>query len=269
MEKYQEYFGLSKEPFLSSIATKDLMTLPSTNSVKMRLDYLLKIGGIMIVTGEVGSGKSTALRWALSTYHPSEVKSIPIVANTGSINELYKLLAWSLDLDIRATSKSLLVRSLKEQLLEISKTNRQKILISVDEASLLRIDVYAELHTLTQFNFDSQNVFSLVLAGQKDLLDKLSYRPVLPLASRVISKVHLEPLNRDQIGDYVAHHLKIAGMKKKIFGDDAITAIHQGSGGTLRFANHLARGGLIACMIDRQDLVTAEHIRIASTELMI
>ena len=67
--------------------------------------------------------------------------------------------------------------------------------------------------------------------------------------------------------DYVAHHLAVAGVKKKLFEDGALTAIYQGSGGLLRKANSLSRGGLLAAATDGRDTVTAEHIRIAMSEL--
>jgi type II secretory pathway predicted ATPase ExeA len=268
MNKYCQFFGFVREPFVQNIETKDLLQLPGTLSVKQRMDYILDIGGMMIITGDVGSGKSTSIRWGLSHYHVSEILSLYIVANTGSIAELYKQLAWAMDLNLKSGSKSLLVKELKAAISEIFIQKKQKILITIDEASLLRSDVLAELHTLMQFSFDSKSFFSLILAGQVELLDKLSYRNAAPLASRVISRAHLSALSREQMEDYLNHHLRIAGIKKKLFAVEAITAIHQGSGGVLRKANALARGALIACMIEETDSVNAEHVRQALTEII-
>jgi type II secretory pathway predicted ATPase ExeA len=70
------------------------------------------------------------------------------------------------------------------------------------------------------------------------------------------------------VDEYVAHHLAVAGQKKRIFDDGALTAIYQGSGGILRKANSLARGGLLAAATEKSDGVAAEHIRIAASELL-
>jgi type II secretory pathway predicted ATPase ExeA len=70
------------------------------------------------------------------------------------------------------------------------------------------------------------------------------------------------------MNDYLKHHLKIAGIKANLFTENAITAIHQGSGGLLRKANSLARGSLLSCMIDNDNQVSDEHVRKASTELI-
>jgi len=266
--KYTEYFGMKQNPFSNDLKEKDLLHLPGTLSVKERIDYLLKVGGIMVITGDVGTGKSTALRWALSNYHPSEVYSLYVTANSGSTNELYKQLCWGINIDINTGSRSLLIKKFKDGIRDIIKEQKMKIIVNIDEASLLRPDIFAELHTINQFNYDSNNLFSLVLAGQNSLLDKLKYRSSAPLASRVITRSHLTSINEDQMKDYIKHHLKVVGIKKGLFTDNAITAIYQGSGGLLRKANSLARGALIACMINNDDIVNEEYVRRASTELI-
>ena len=73
------------------------------------------------------------------------------------------------------------------------------MIIIIDEASLLRADVFSELHTITQFNYDSTNLFSFILAGQNSLLDKLKYRTSQPLASRVITRAHLAALKIEDL----------------------------------------------------------------------
>ena len=267
--KYNEYFGMKKEPFADDINDKDLLQLPGTLSVKQRIDYILNMGGVMVVTGDVGSGKSTALRWSLKQYHKSEINCYYITANSGSTNELYKQLCWSIPLNINSGSKSLLLREFKSAIADATEQNKNKTIVIIDEASLLRADVFSELHTINQFDFDSKKIFSLVLVGQNSLLDKLKYRTSAPLASRVITRAHLSSINEEQMEDYINHHLKVSGIKSKLFSKSAATAIWQGSGGLLRKANLLSRGSLIACMIDKEEQVNEEHVRRASTEIII
>jgi type II secretory pathway predicted ATPase ExeA len=182
--------------------------------------------------------------------------------------EFYRQLCWSLDIDIRTGSRTAVLKPFQATIREIATTKKQKIALVVDEAHLLRVEVFAELHTIGQFDNDSKNLFSLVLAGQPNLLEKLTFRSSAPLASRVIARTHLSHLNQDQMGVYVEHHLGVCGVKKQLFSDAAITAIYQGSAGVLRRANLLARGGLIAAAMEKEQVVSAEHIRIASTELL-
>lgn len=82
--------------------------------------------------------------------------------------------------------------------------------------------------------------------------------------SRVLCRAHLQGLDKDGMQQYLTHHLKLAGVKKPLFDETAITAIHQGSGGLLRKANHLARGGLMAAAAEKCQAVSAEHARQAA-----
>ena len=128
--------------------------------------------------------------------------------------------------------------------------------------------MFAELHTLTQFEGDSKPILPIILAGQNNLLDKLYWKTSLPLSSRVVARSHLKAVDRQGMADYLDHHLKIAGINHCLFSEQAITAIHQGSGGFFRKANHLARGALIASAAEKSQQVSAEHVRLASTELI-
>jgi type II secretory pathway predicted ATPase ExeA len=82
-----------------------------------------------------------------------------------------------------------------------------------------------------------------------------------------VARSHLEGTNREDMEGYILHRLKIAGIKSNLFDESAVTAIHQGSGGLFRKANYLARGSLIAAAKSKSRTVTAEHVRLASTEI--
>lgn len=127
---------------------------------------------------------------------------------------------------------------------------------------------FNELHTMTQFEGDSKPWLPIILAGQNNLADNLLYRTAIPLASRVVARDHLEAVARVGMENYLQHHLAIAGLQNNPFEDTAVTAIHQGSGGLFRKANHLARGSLIAAAAEKSQIVSADHVRTADSELL-
>ena len=265
---YCEYFGFKEEPFTRDLNVKKLLKLPNMVQVKERFDYVLK-GGVFVITGDIGCGKSTSLRWAQDHYHQSQYLFINVVAGGGSIIDLYRQICWGLGINTNLANRVRLLRQMKEVIQDIILTKKQKILVIIDEAHLLRPEVFAELHTATQFENDSKNWISLVLIGLVDLLNKLACRTSLPLASRVIAKTHLSTLNVEHIKIYLDHHQQvIGGIKQQLFTEAAVSAIFLNGNGILRKTNDLARGGLIAAAIEQKDSVTAEHIRIASTELI-
>jgi general secretion pathway protein A len=266
-QAYQIFFGFEKEPFISDIALKDILVTPELKEVYERMLYTIRLGSVFILTGEVGAGKSTALRWAMSQLHPSEYKIIKVTASVGTIIELYRQLLDELDLETKGASRSVLTKRIKTQVMELVLQKRQKPVIIIDEASLLRLEVFTELHTISQFESDSKPWLPIILAGQASLVDNLRYVKSAPLASRVVARTHLEATTLKQTNDYLKHHLKIAGVTNSLFNDSSVTAIHQGSGGLMRKINNLARGSLIAAASEGTKLVNAEHVRKASSEL--
>jgi type II secretory pathway predicted ATPase ExeA len=148
-------------------------------------------------------------------------------------------------------------------------TSKKQIpVLIIDEAHMLRLDVFAQLHTLTQFDYDAHTLMPMILSGQISLIDKLLFHTSRPFASRIVGRSHMEALQRDHMAAYLAHHLSIVGGSPNLFADDAVTAIHQSSGGLLRRAGNLARGALLAAAEEKCPTVTAEHVRLAATEIL-
>jgi len=262
----RHFFGFTREPFSADVRVDELYHTAALEGAKERFLYTVSLEAVSVITGDVGSGKSTALRYASSTLHPSQYQIISVIASTGSIIEILKQISMALDIEWTSISLAKLMHTVRGTIMEIGKRKQVPILI-IDEASLLRTEVFAQLHTLGQFEMDSKPLLPIILAGQNNLLDKLMYLTSRPLASRVIGRSHLEGLKQKDMAGYLKHHLEVAGIKEQLFSDEAILAIHQGSGGLLRMANLLAKGSLIAAAREKCLVVSAEHVRMASTEI--
>jgi type II secretory pathway predicted ATPase ExeA len=268
-ENWRTFFGFGTEPFGADIALKNILETNDLLGVRDRFEYAVRIGGAALVTGEIGSGKSTAMRHAIGRLHPSEWRTLHVTASSGSVLELYRQILGELGMETSSLSRVKMVARIKKEIIDIVRNKKMKVVLVVDEASLLRLDVFRELHTLMQFNHDTSPWLPIVLSGQSNLIDKLSYRDSGPLASRIVARSHLEGGDRNATETYIRHHVKIAGVDSDLFSDPAITAIHQGSGGLFRKANHLARGALIAAASEKSVTVDAEHVRLASTEIFL
>lgn len=262
----RHYFGFTKEPFSSDIRVDELYHTGALEAAKERILYAVNLGAVSVITGDVGSGKSTALRYASSTLHPSMYHIIHVVASTGSVIEVLRQICMAFDIEWTSTSCSKLTKNIRATVIEMARKKQVPVLI-IDEANLLRLEVFAQIHTIGQFDMDSNPLLPIILAGQNNLLDKLMYLTSRPLASRVIGRSHLEGLKQKEMAGYLKHHLEIAGVKEQLFSEEAILAIHQGSGGLLRRANLLAKGSLIAAARERVMVVSAEHVRVAATEI--
>jgi general secretion pathway protein A len=111
----------------------------------------------------------------LKAEHPSEYKLLYVTSTTGSIIELYRLIMAELGMKPTGISRALMIGTIKRQVLELLQDKKKNTVLVIDEASLLRLEMFAELHTLCQFEMDCKPYLPLVLAGQSNLIDKLMY----------------------------------------------------------------------------------------------
>ncbi len=267
MSNYREFFAFTKEPFAQDVATKDLFPFKALEPCVERFKYVLETGATCVITGEIGSGKSTTLRLCASKLHSARYKTIALIAHSGSWNELLRQIILSFGAECRTNSLATMIKMARDLVLEVVQKKQIPVLL-VDEAHLLRQEIFGQIHTLTQSEYDSKSILPMMLSGQNQLLEKLSSYTARPLASRVVARTHLEALTLLEMTAYLNHHLKVAGVSDELFAEATAQAIHQGSGGFLRKANILARGALIAAAREKSELVTAEHVRLAATELI-
>lgn len=214
----------------------------------------------------MGSGKSTSLRYVASKCHGNEYELIFLVGGDFSLVELYRQILLNFGVNFMSYQISVMISKIRDVLLEIASRKVIPLLI-IDEAHLLKRSVFTQLHTLAQFEFDSKPVMPMILCGQDQLLDHLMVNSVRPLASRVLGRSHLEAIKKEVMEEYLNHHIELAGGTRKIFSEEAVFAIHQGAGGLLRKANSLAKTAMVACSMEGATSVSAEHVRVASTEV--
>lgn len=266
MSRLRHHFGFKNDPFPQNVPIKDLYPLPALQPLEQRVFFALDQKAIAVITGDVGSGKSTSLRFVSSKCHASAYELINIVGGNFSPMELYRQILLNLGISFMSFQVSVMISKIRELILDIASRNVVPVLI-IDEAHLLKRAVFTQLHTLAQFEFDSRPVMPMILCGQDFLLDHLMANSVRPLASRILGKNHLESIRKEVMEEYLNHHISLAGGSRKVFSEEAIFAIHQGSGGLLRKANSLAKTALLACAGDGVHTVSAEHVRVASTEI--
>jgi len=264
---YLTHFGFAKKPFGSELKIDELLQTQQLLEWRSRFNYVATHRLWGVLTGEVGAGKSTAIRFALESLPHPEYRPIVVTAGTGSILEMYRRILMTLGVPLTG-SRAKMYQAIVYNIKEIAVQKITPILI-IDEASLLALDAFRELHTLAQFDCDSKPTLAVILAGQEDLIDKLTYPTSRPLASRITARMHMTAGTENDSVEYIGHHLKIAGVRSTLFEPQAMTATHQVSGGILRNINNIARGALITAAAQKRQIVTVEDVRVASTELFL
>jgi type II secretory pathway predicted ATPase ExeA len=172
MDNLRHFYGLKKDPFPQNVPVKDLYPLPALAPLKQRVFFAIQQKAISVITGDVGSGKSTSLRYVSSQCHQSEYHIIPVVGGEYGLMELYRLILMAFGIEFHSYQISFMIQKIREQIQEIASRKVTPILI-IDEAHLFKRNVFTQLHTLTQFEFDSKPVMPMILCGQDGLMDNL------------------------------------------------------------------------------------------------
>jgi general secretion pathway protein A len=243
---YKEFFGLKDYPFSLTPDPRFLVASPSYNELLASLFYGIQMAkGLIVLTGEVGTGKTTALRWIIRRLDAS-VLAAYIVNPHLSIEEFYHHLADSLNITDWSNKTSLLLQLRK--LCEDRHRRGLRTILIVDEAHELSDEVLEEIRLLMNFESDSAKHLQIILTGQPELLDKLRQRNLRQLKQRVALNCKMASLSSAaEVERYIAVRLKIAGLTRQdIFSAQAVDFIFQCSEGIPRQINNICDNAMIA-----------------------
>ena len=238
---YHDFFGLQEPAFSIAVNPRYLFMSAQHREALAHLLYGIQNGGFVMLTGEVGTGKTTIIRCLLEQL--PENTDIAISLNPmGSAPELLSTICD--ELGVEYSKEDLTVKSLTDVLnqflLENHRKGRKTVLL-IDEAQLLRVPVLEQIRLLTNLETTTEKLLQIMLVGQPEL-KKLLARPALrQLSQRITARFHLEALNLAETKAYIAHRLKIAGLPEYVrpFSDAMIKKIHRFSGGIPRLINVL------------------------------
>jgi general secretion pathway protein A len=265
---WETFFGFKKTPFSDHPDEKQLFASQAGNQVKARLQFLVEHHGTGLLTGEVGSGKSTAARTFTATLNPSLYKILYLHWTSGSALDLLRQLARELDLE-PAHGQGDLVRQISEAIVRLNQSKKQHPLLICDEAQLLRHAALAQFPLLLNFDMDSSRYLTLLLVGQPLLRRMLSLQMHEALRQRIAVHYHLEGLSREELDAYLTQQLKASGLSQPLFDDTATQALYQASKGILRKVNKLAVAALRLAATRKAPLVNEAILLDAVTEALL
>ncbi|MDT8441335.1 MAG: AAA family ATPase [Desulfuromonadales bacterium] len=265
---YTDYFGLNENPF--SIAPDPLYLYMSEHhrEALAHLRYGLKCdGGFVLLTGEVGAGKTTLCRSLLEKL-PDDIDIAFIFNPKLSVIELLETVCDELRIDYPAqASIKRLVDRLNAHLLDANARGRKTVLI-IDEAQNLSVEVLEQLRLLTNLETNRYKLLQIVLLGQPELLQLLGRRELRQLAQRVTARFHLGPLEAEEVAAYVRHRLEIAGCHRPLFPAHLSKRLWQLTGGVPRLINLVCDRALLGAYARELPQVDERILRQAAHEVL-
>ena len=256
---YEEFYNFNERPFNLSPDPSFLYLGKSHLRAMNVLEYgVASDAGITIISGEVGTGKTTLLRNLLEQF--GEDVSIGLITNTqDSFGDLLKwvLLAYGIETD--ETDHVKLYKIFVEFITEEYRAGRRVILV-IDEAQNLGVDALEDIRMLTNINVDKALVLQLILVGQPELIDLLRRNDLRQFAQRVSADYFLQPLTFKETEQYIKHRISVAGGDEKLFAQTAFATVYYHSGGIPRVINTICDMALVYGFADGAKRIRKEIV---------
>jgi general secretion pathway protein A len=264
---FQQFYGFTRIPFSKDIPPQDIFPTHSQTELSARLAYLVSEQGLGLVTGEIGSGKSTAVRTFVASLDPNRYLVVYLSNPTLGINGLYREILAALGYK-PPFSKPKMVARIRSALDDLIRTKQGLPLLILDEAHLLPPTAFEQFRLLLSTHMDSRSLGTLLLIGPPVLAQTLHLSIHEAFRQRLTNAYHFSPLDLKETIDYIHHHLRIAEYTSRSpFSDEALKRIFGYTRGIPRQINRLCTTALIAGRIDQKQILDDSTIRKAIAEI--
>lgn len=244
---YESFFGLQDKPF-RIVADPDYLYLsPKHQRALTFLEYgLMEDAGVVLMTGEPGSGKTTLIRHILKTLKQTGKDILPAVVlnvNISNASETVDFVMHAFGIPPE-TSKGQSLRKLRNFLLQKQQEGKKSWLI-IDEAQNLSREALEEVRMLSNFQSAHQTILHIMLVGQSELKLRLRQPDMVAFSQRIAVYYHIEPLTAEEVQAYIVYRLRKAGGRTNLFEPEAVDLIFQASGGIPRTINMLCDAAMV------------------------
>ena len=242
----EQFFNFKHIPFERNIPTEHLYTTPKFDELISRLEYAARNRKFIVITGDVGIGKTTAVRKFTATLDKNSYQCIYIADSALTPRVFY----WEVLAQISSDDKPSFYRSegkrkMMARFLHLAESAHIIPVIIIDEAHLLSASMLEETRFLLNNNMDSDTTMSLIIVGQSELRAKLSKEMFEPITQRIDFRFSLVPFDRSQTQDYICAHMRYAGETREVFSPSAVDAVFNFSGGVARKINKVCSISLL------------------------
>lgn len=257
---FESFYEFSDTPFSRSIPSDALYKGNDSDELIERLKFVARRQLFAVLTGDCGTGKTTALRRFSDELKDSQFVFLYISDSKLTPKSFYKCLLEQLGAEspyFRGDAK----RQLHKEIEILKGVHKLMPVAVVDESHLLDREMLEEIRFLLNFKMDSVSPLALILSGQSELWDKLKLQSRAAIRQRIDVVCTIGRLDRHQVGEYVSSHLLFVGCNKDIFSDAAVDDIFKFSGGTPRLINKICTSSLVYGAQNRKNIIDDRMVK--------
>jgi type II secretory pathway predicted ATPase ExeA len=267
IDKIQQHFGFTTMPFGRDLAPAMLHRHAAHAQAAARITWTITEKTLGVITGEVGTGKTVAVRAALAGLDPTRHTVIYIGNPATGVRGIHHHIVTALGGRPAHGTAALTAQAYDVLAGEAAERGRTPVLI-IDEAHLLDHAQLESIRMLTNHDMDSRSPFACLLIGQPTLRRMIKLGVLAALDRRIAVRYQMTGMTPDETTTYITHHLQLAGRTSPLFSDDALALIHDTSRGKPRTINNLALAALVATCAAGKKLVDESAARAAVTEVI-
>lgn len=260
------HYGFTRSPFGRDLAPQMLHRTTGHGEAVARITWCVTERALGVITGEVGSGKTVAVRAATAALDASRHTIIYLGNPAVGARGIYAAIVTALGGTPRFHKASLIPQATDALAAEENERGR-RVVVAVDESHLLTPDQLEELRLLTNADMDSHSAFACLLIGQPTLRRRIKLGTFAALDQRIALRFAMPSMTPTETAGYITHHLGLAGRADTLFSDDAVALIHQVARGLPRAVNNLALQALVAAYADKKAVVDESSARAAVAEI--
>ncbi|MBW8297540.1 XrtA/PEP-CTERM system-associated ATPase [Sphingopyxis sp.] len=266
---YDQFYGFTGRPFQLTPDPHFYFESGTHRKAMSYLGYGLAQGeGFIVITGDVGAGKTTLVGHLMNTIDPNRLTAVKLVSTQVEGDDLLRLVAEQFGIEWEGQSKAELLRSMEQYLREQARAGKRTLLI-VDEGQNLAISALEELRMLSNFQLGGHSLLQIFLLGQPEFRQTLFHSPTLEqLRQRVIATHHLDPMEPEEVEPYILHRLgKVGWTGNPSFSPDAFEEIFDYSEGVPRKLNVLVSRLLLYGAVEQMTRITPQNVRSVVAEI--
>jgi general secretion pathway protein A len=265
---YDQFYGLQGRPFQLTPDPRFYFESATHRKALSYLGYGLAQGeGFIVITGDIGAGKTTLVAHLMETIDPARLTAVKIVSTQVGGDDMLRLAAQNFGIHTDGVSKAQLLQRMEAFLHAQARAGRRALLI-VDEGQNLSVAALEELRMLSNFQLGGQALLQIFLLGQPEFRDLLRSPELEQLNQRVIATHHLEPMMASEVEPYILHRMTLVGWQgDPAFTPEALAAIHAATGGVPRRVNALTSRVLLLGAIERLNVIDADVVAAVVTDM--